>query len=115
MRVLKPLVLAALLAGCSTAADRAAYLNRLIGHSETDVVQQLGMPDRAIDTDGHRFLAYDSHSSATFFGGPVVGGFYGAGYYPFWPDTVVTRQCETTVELTNGRVATWSLRGLGCG
>ena len=104
-----------LLGACRTNAGRAAYLNSLVGRSETAVVRQLGVPSRSIVAGGRTFLAYDAPQSATFFVGSVVPGFYGSGYYPGWPDGLVTRQCETTLEVANDRVVTWSIRGLGCG
>ena len=109
------LILLAVLCACSTAADRAAYLNALVGHSEADAVRQLGVPSRTFEAGGRRFLAYDARQSATFYGIAVVGGYYGSGWYPGFPDEVVTRQCETTLEVANDRVVTWSLRGPACG
>lgn len=115
MRVALLLSWMALLSACASNADRAAYLNSLVGRSETEAVRQLGVPDRTFATGNRTFLAYDARRSATFFAGSVVPGFYGSGYYPGWPDEIVTRNCETTLEVADNRVVTWSLRGLACG
>lgn len=123
MKRLAALALAAALAGgCSTLPQREAFLNSLVGKPVTDLVGQLGVPNRTFDTEGRRYLAYDERRVDVFPGGPYLGGPYiarGFGYlgydgYTFAPD-VVTWNCETTFEVVNARVQSWSLRGNACG
>ena len=116
------LATALLLGACSTGADRAAYLNTLVGQPQTELVRQLGVPTRSFIGDGRTFLAYDEERSSTVYsGGPFFfggfGGFHGGGfgYAAGLPTEVVPRHCETTFEIVNDRVATWSLRGNACG
>ncbi len=92
-----------LLTGCVMRPDRRAVLNPLIGHPEADAVRVLGVPNRSLDTDGRRFLAYvDS------WGAP-----YGAYGYDTSPDFYVWT-CETTLEIVQGKVASYVLRGNAC-
>ncbi len=110
------------LGACSTAADRAAFLNTLVGQSQTELVRRMGVPSRSFTADGRTFLAYDEERSSTVYtGGPFfVGGFGGFrgggfGYSAGFPTEIVPRSCETTFEIVNDHVVTWALRGNACG
>jgi hypothetical protein len=120
-----------LLGGCALYdgdAAKRAQLNSLIGHPESDVVRVLGVPTRTNDSDGRRFLAYDSRRLDIlpgFGGGFGYGGFgfgrfgggfggFGGGFGPGFPPEVIERGCDTTFELGSGRVLSWTLRGSGC-
>lgn len=112
------------LAGCTTGPNRATVLNGLIGQNETELVHQMGVPTRTYDTPGHHFLAYAQRSVDYIPGGPFFGGYgFGPGFgygfgglgYSAFPPEVIDRQCETTFDVTGGRVASWSLRGNACG
>ena len=117
---LAPLAALLLVSACAPAFDRGAYLNRFVGAPESTVVQQFGVPTRTFQTGGHTYLAYDEHRSSyvpgttsLFFG----SGFYGPGFgYGFgFPSEVIPRVCETTFDIVQDRVVTWSLRGNACG
>ena len=114
-----------LLAGCGDGgAARRAYLDSLVGRPEQEVVRQRGVPSRTYETGGQKFLAYDDRRldivPDPFFvggfggygrlGGPFFGYYGGYGY----PPLVVERGCETTFEVSGGRVQSWSLRGNSC-
>lgn len=113
------LILAALLlAGCSSQPERAAYLNTLVSLSDTDLVRQLGVPSRTVETPGHKFLAYREEHVSSFGGAPFVygGGLYGVGfgYFGGFPESILQSVCDTNFDVVDGRVASWSLRGNGC-
>lgn len=118
------LLTALAISACSTAPDRATVLNGLIGQDETAAVHALGVPSRTYDTPGHHFLAYAEDNLDYIPGGPFFGGYgFGPGYgYGFgglgfstFPDVVIDRRCETTLDVVAGRVQSWSLRGNACG
>ncbi len=127
MRKILSLALLATLAGCAyPGTQRVAGLNALVGKPESDLVRVYGVPSRAFDTGGSRFLAYHSSRIATI---PGAGGFYGGwgggwgpGFGPAWgggwgggfPPEITQRDCETTFELTAGVVKSWTLRGNDC-
>jgi hypothetical protein len=122
MRVMFASVIATLLlAGCATppAEDGQAAAGKMVGQSETDLVRQMGIPTRAFETDGHRFLAYlERHVDITPATGPWAPfwGWWGAGSYG--PDTapmVVDFVCETTFEVAGGKVQSFQRRGNACG
>ena len=111
------------LAACGPRFDRPAFLNSLVGAPEVEVIRVLGVPSRTYQTDGHKFLSYieqraDYIPGGAFFGG-YGGGFYGPrfgyGYGGGFPPSLIQRECETTIDVVNGRMATWSLRGNACG
>ena len=120
MRRILPFALLLSIVGCAPGFDRRVYLSTLIGQPETELVRQLGVPTRTYDAGGRRFVAYDERRAEIFGGGPFFGGgfgYFGAGYglYGAFPAQVVERGCETTFELAEGRVLSWSLRGNSCG
>ena len=110
------LVLAGLLAGCvDQLAAREAYLSRFVGQPESTLVQQMGVPTRSFETGGVRYLAYNEHRInliPTFPSySPFFTGWYGGGF----PTQVVELRCETTFEVADGTVKTFTLRGNACG
>lgn len=109
------ILLVSVLAGCANQlAARQAYLNQLIGHSEADLVQQMGVPTRSIETGGVKYLAYTENRVDVMPGLPAYGwgwGWYGGGI----PPQVVTLTCETTFAVSKGVVQSYTLRGNACG
>ena len=124
MRRILPWLLPPLLAGCAVRPSpaRVAALNALIGQDETTLVKELGVPTRSFKTGGHTFLAYDQRHVEVVPGwspypwGPWGGewGWGGWGWNNGFPPQIVTYGCETTFELTDNRVSSWSLRGNAC-
>jgi len=118
MRCLLPLFLSMSLAGCvNQLVARQAWLNQFIGHSEPDLVKQLGVPSRSYETGGVKYLAYDESRvellpSMPHYGfGPWWAGSYGGGF----PPQVVYLVCETTFSVADGVVKSYTLRGNACG
>ncbi|CAH2604182.1 conserved protein of unknown function [Rhodovastum atsumiense] len=110
----------ALLGGCvDRLAERQAFLASLIGKTEPELVQVIGVPTRAIDTGGQRFLAYTETRLDVIPGpGPIPWGrpgWYGPWGYGGFPTEIVARVCETTFEIVDGRVRSYQLRGNACG
>ena len=71
----------------------------------------LGAPSHLLEANGDRFLAYEDRG-VTYV--PTVPlGLY--GYGSIFPISVpVPRACTTTVEVSGGRVVSWTLRGNDC-
>jgi hypothetical protein len=130
-KVAKTVAVASVLAlvGCAYPnPQHVAAMNALVGKSESDVVRTLGVPSRTIDTGGHRYLAYSRSRIETIPGDPGFGpgwggwGGWGGGWgYGYWgggwggfPPEIVQRDCETTFDLENGVVQSWSFRGNNC-
>lgn len=122
-----PVLLTALaVSGCANYGlqQRQAELAPLIGHTEQDLVQRMGVPTRTYETGGTKYLAYNE-SRTEFepgFGPYYAGGFYGrglyggfGGYYGGFPPEVIQRNCETTFEVAGGAVRSFALRGNSCG
>ena len=113
------LVIAPLLAGCvDQLAQRQAYLNQFVGHPDSELVLQLGVPARTYETSGLKYLAYDESRVQIV---PVLPP-YGPG--PWWayggyaggfPPQVVKLTCETTFAVADGVVKSFTLRGNACG
>jgi hypothetical protein len=116
MRNLIAVLFVALLAACAPPFDRPAFLASFVGQPETELVRRLGVPVRVFETNGHRFLAYvEQRSEVQSVGFGVGGGFgYFGPSFGYYPSQVIERGCETTFEVADGRVLTWSLRGNAC-
>ncbi len=112
---MKPLIaclIALVLAGCDTGPSRQQFLAALVGHRESDALRTLGAPNRMIEANGHKFLAFDDQHVG-YVPSPYFGEFGGFGY--FGPVSYpVLRGCEMTLEIVDGRVASYTLRGNSC-
>lgn len=114
-------IVALCLAACTADADRLRLLASLVGQPETELVRQMGVPSRTYEVGAQKFMAYDDrHQTAFFTGGPFLGygygygyGYIGAGAFGF-PAEVIERRCETTFEISAGRVLSWVNRGNAC-
>ena len=118
-------------AGCEPGVSRATYLNQFIGRTEPELISAVGVPVRSIESGGVKFLAYSDRRIEIIPGtpgfpgyGPAFGPYgrgygygYGSGYgYGFGglPPQAIERDCETTFELVNNRVRSFTLRGNAC-
>jgi hypothetical protein len=107
------------LAGCTVGPSLHDRMAAYIGASEQQLVQSLGVPDKQITTNGITYLAYDRRSeevegdefAAPY--GPWPWG-YGPFYAPVFPQTVYVWSCETTFQLKDGHVVTFTLQGNDC-
>jgi hypothetical protein len=116
MRRAVMLLLTGLLTGCvNQLAVREARLGQLVGQPEAVLVQQMGVPTRAYETGGVKYLAYLEQrlevmpSFPSY--GPYFMGWYGGGF----PPQVLDLRCETTFEVFGGTVRGFNLRGNACG
>jgi hypothetical protein len=108
---------------CATGPSLQARMASYIGTPETTLVQKLGVPDKQIDVNGDKYLAYDEHhvSVTPGFGGfgsfgPWYGGPYFAGpvFDSGIPPQITEYSCETTFLLRDDKVVSFSLRGNDC-
>lgn len=123
MRVL-PLLGALALAACATTAGFDARMQRLVGLSEGDLVQALGVPEADFTTpEGRRFLQYERLGIRSPQPVPTVGfgvggwrGGYGTGigFGTVVPLYAPPPECRVTFEIRGGRVAGFSRAGSGC-
>jgi hypothetical protein len=116
-KLLAAAIVLALLAGCAnnTLQQRIAYLNQFVGVSEQDLVRVLGVPTRSFETGGHLFLAYVDRRIDIIPGPPVWGPWGFNNFYPgAFPSQVIEQSCETTFDLVDGRVQSFTLRGNAC-
>ncbi len=119
-RYLLPLVLLVALSGCATGPSLQSRMATYIGASSQTLVQNFGVPDRQITTDGVEYLAYTlRHEDDVipmdydigFAGEDGFGGFLGAGL----PHPVRQYSCVVTFMLKNDKVYSFMLRGNDCG
>ncbi len=114
MRRLAAFALAALLAACTdTIAARQAALAPYIGKPEQDLVRDLGVPSRSIETGGHRYLAYTELRGQVISQTPV-SPFRPGPFGPGLDATVTDRVCETTFDIAAGKVAGFTFKGNAC-
>jgi hypothetical protein len=109
-----------LLAGCVAPgpSEREIALSSLVGQPESEAVKLLGVPSRSFETGGKRYLAYSESRLDAYPGFVPYGGYYSRyrGFYGgLYGPQIVQRACETTLEIANGKVASFALRGNACG
>jgi hypothetical protein len=117
MRRVALLLLVGLTGGCvNQLAVRQAQLSQLVGRPETELIQQMGVPDKSYEAGGMKYLAYtesrvDLIPAMPYPYGPPFWGWYGGGF----PPQAVNLTCETTFALAGGIVRSFTLRGNACG
>lgn len=110
----------ALLTACATTERYERSLNALIGLRETELVQQLGRPNRTYESGGFRYLVYTTSDTATVAG--MANGYQttGMGVHERRvavggsPDLAIEAACTTTFELDQGKVVAWAHKGNYC-
>lgn len=106
-----PMLPAALVAlsGCTNpTAAFDARMEQFIGKPEVDVVQQLGVPTRATEAGGLRFIEYKRRRTI------VTPGNWGWRWGPAMAGDVDTRICRVTFTLRNDKVERFDRRGDDC-
>lgn len=89
-------VLIVLLSGCATTGGYERKLSSFNGATEPELIRTWGAPHRAYESDGRKFLTYQSSRVAAYRG-------MAASY-----------SCQTTFELENGRVVSSNFDGSDC-
>ena len=114
------------LAACATPAGFDARMQALVGLSEGDLVQNIGVPEADFTTpEGRRFLQYERLGVRTPAPVPTIGlgigsfgwrGGYGSGigFGTTIPAYAPPPECRVTFELRAGRVIGFSRAGTGC-
>lgn len=112
MRRLLPLML---LAGCAIGPNLESRLAASIGQSELQLVEGFGVPNRTYETGGLRFLQYEERRQVMHQLDPYWGYPYGrfAPYSVAGP-VLLTRSCDITFILKEGRVQSFTTRGDDC-
>ena len=117
MRAAASLLVLLSLAACANSArlEREAYLTQFVGQTEEDVVREMGVPARTIDTAGRRFLAYVERRTDYVRPVPMFSPFMrGSAINSVRLDEMVERSCETTFEIDTGKVRGVRMHGNGC-
>lgn len=120
--VKKLLICAAFLsvAGCATTAKYESVLGSWIGSSELDLVRSWGPPANSYETGGTKFIVYSSSRNVQLAGTAptyttnVIGNTAYTNSYGGTPAQNIAFSCETTFELQNEIIVSWSYRGNDC-
>lgn len=113
-RFLLALPLALLLAACETGPTLDQQLGTFIGRSEGDLVAALGVPTRTFETDGRRFLQFESRRTVFVPQPAPYFGPFGPRYWGPPMERPVAVGCDITFEMRDGRAQAFSYRGNGC-
>ncbi|MBR0664777.1 hypothetical protein GXW71_10485 [Roseomonas hellenica] len=119
-KVLLLLLLPFLVACADRGTEFDARMANYVGRSEGELVAGLGVPHRAQEVEGRRFLDYELDSTS----GPSITpslGFglgFGSGFAIGIGSGVIfghrAADCSVTFELQQGRVQSFARRGSGC-
>ena len=119
------LLLPLLVAACATGPSLDQRLATFVGQDEGALVSALGVPVRTYETDGRKFLQFESRRTVALPGDPYgygfgsgFGGFRGRryGYFGggFAPPAYASVGCDVTFALRGDRVEGFTYRGEGC-
>ena len=123
---LAPLLAIIALAGCAyDPAVRGARLQPFVGQPVAVLVANLGVPSRTYEAGGTQFLAYTERRVDYLPAFPAYGPGFGSPYGPYayggyggygaFPPQVIERVCETTFQVFQDRVQSFTFRGNSCG
>ncbi len=108
------------LGACATGPSFSERMALLVGRSEADLVQTLGVPVRTHEADGQRFLEFEERRTVLY-PSPDPFAFYGPyGRYGRWRGGYYAGTayglafCDVTWSLRNGRAQAFTARG-SCG
>ncbi len=121
------LLLPTLAAACATGPTLDQRLATFVGQGEGDLVSALGVPVRTYETDGRKFLQFESRRTVTLPGdsygyGSSFGGGLGLGRgrsfgglgLGYAPSSYAFVGCDVTFALRDARVEGFTYRGEGC-
>jgi hypothetical protein len=113
MAVKRALARCLLLAACSDGgAARMAAMNQFVGQPDQVLIAKFGVPSRSYDADGVKYLAYDEGRTDII---PPPPSPMGPWFVSPLPPQVIQRWCETTFQVSQGIVRSFTLRGNACG
>ena len=114
------LVLGLLLAGCATEAKYGEMLDTWMGASESQLVSSWGVPHSVYEADGVKYLTYRNSATgyvpgtAPSYQTNIVGNTIYTNRIGGTPGYVISRWCDTTFTVRDGRIVNWSWKGNGC-
>lgn len=120
MKRIAAALLLILLAGCATTAKYEKVLNTWVGSSEKDLVRKWGPPQGVYESDGTRYLTYNSSRNlfmpgvAPTYTTQYVGNTAFTSASGGMPAQNIAMSCQTTFELTNGLITSWRWQGNDC-
>jgi hypothetical protein len=108
------------LGGCATTNGYRKLLDGWMGADERSLVRAWGVPQRTYETGGVKYLAFissrevSSSRSQPVLVQDMVNDKSVLTYTPSAPRHFHTLSCETTFEITRGRVTSWRFSGNDC-
>lgn len=109
------------LSGCATTEGYKKVVNIWVGQPEVELVRSWGAPLRTYETEKAKFLVYYSQRDVFIPGSPTTypNDFDESGTafqqsYGGVPDRTLTYSCETSFEVIDGVIVSWSFRGNDC-
>jgi hypothetical protein len=106
------LLLGVALSGCGDPLKtRMLAMNQFVGQPERVLIQRMGEPTRRYEAAGVKYLAYDERQVKILPGVGGIGPWYAGGI----PPQLVERWCETTFQVSDTTVRSFTLRGNACG
>jgi len=100
-------LLLAACAGHNTATDRQARYSEMVGCSEAELIQRLGLPIRRESVDGHEFLIYEQSDVWPLHGAGASSGLMGLSRHSFG---AAVFDCRATFVVVEDMVSAYSLR-----
>jgi len=110
-----------LIYGCATTEGYKNIVNAWVGQPEAELVRTWGPPQRSYQTEESKFFVYYSQkdiyvpgSITTYPNDFDESGTAFRQSYGGVPDRTLTYSCETSFEIIDGVITSWSFRGNDC-
>jgi hypothetical protein len=114
------LVMSLIIPSCATTAGYKKVVSSWVGHSEIELIRSWGAPQQAYESGRTKFLVYSSSrnvylpGSAPTYTTTVIGNTAYTNASGGTPDQNLNFSCQTTFEVSNGEIVSWSFRGNDC-
>jgi hypothetical protein len=112
--------LAIVLSGCATTDGYKQVVNSWVGSPEINLIRSWGPPQQSYQSGDSKFLVYHSARNVYLPGTPptysttVIGNTAYTNSYGGTPAQNLNYRCQTTFEVRNGVIASWSFKGNDC-
>jgi hypothetical protein len=114
------LAIVGFIGGCATSGKYETVLDTWIGSGEVELVKAWGPPQSVYEAGGSKFLTYSTRRNMQVPGvmpsytTTTIGNVPHTTYNPGFPGYDLHLSCDTSFEISQGRVVNWRWQGNDC-
>ena len=114
------IALVSFISGCATTEGYKQVVNSWVGSPEINLIRSWGAPQQSYESGGTKFLIYNSARNVYLSGSSptytttVIGNTAYTNSHGGSPAQNLNFSCQTTFEVQNGTIMSWSFKGNDC-